>query len=68
MGDSLLGRVVDSNGKPLDTLGELKFEKRCPLAARPINPLEREPITEPLDVGVRAINALLTVGRGQRIG
>ncbi len=68
VGDSLLGRVVDSNGRPLDTLGELKFEKRSPLAARPINPLEREPITEPLDVGVRAINALLTVGRGQRIG
>jgi flagellum-specific ATP synthase len=68
VGDSLLGRVVDSNGRPLDSLGELKFEKRCPLAARPINPLEREPITEPMDVGVRAINALLTVGRGQRIG
>ncbi|HEX5485150.1 MAG TPA: flagellar protein export ATPase FliI [Limnobacter sp.] len=68
VGDSLLGRVVDSNGKPLDNLGELKFEKRCPLAARPINPLEREPIHEPLDVGVKAINALLTVGRGQRIG
>ncbi|MCQ8897758.1 flagellar protein export ATPase FliI [Limnobacter humi] len=68
VGDSLLGRVVDSNGRPLDSLGELQFEKRCPLAARPINPLEREPIHEHLDVGVRAINALLTVGRGQRIG
>jgi flagellum-specific ATP synthase len=68
VGDGLLGRVVDSNGRPLDGLGELKFDKRCPLAARAINPLERDPIHEHLDVGVKAINALLTVGRGQRIG
>ena len=64
VGDSLLGRVVDSNGRPLDTLGELKFEKRSPLAARPINPLEREPITEPMDVGVRAINASIGAAVG----
>ncbi|MDH4394277.1 MAG: flagellar protein export ATPase FliI [Limnobacter sp.] len=68
VGDGLLGRVVDANGRPLDGLGEVDYEKRCPLGARPINPLEREPISEPMDVGVRAINAMLTVGRGQRIG
>lgn len=68
VGDGLLGRVVDANGKPLDGFGPVDYEKRCPLAARPINPLEREPISQPLDVGVRAINAMLTVGKGQRIG
>jgi len=68
VGDGLLGRVIDATGRPLDGLGEIDYERRCPLAARPINPLEREPIHEHLDVGVRAINAMLTVGRGQRIG
>ena len=68
VGDGLLGRVVDASGRPLDRLGQLQFDKRLPLTARPMNPIEREPIKEPIDVGVRAINALLTVGRGQRIG
>lgn len=68
VGDMLLGRVVDSAGRPLDRLGPLGAVQRAPLAARPINPIEREPISVPLDVGVRAINALLTVGRGQRMG
>jgi flagellum-specific ATP synthase len=72
MGDSLLGRVVDPNGRPLDKLGPLEgsgapLEHR-PLMRRPINAMDREPVREPLDVGVRAINALLTVGRGQRMG
>lgn len=68
VGDGLLGRVVDANGLPLDGHGQINYDKRCPLGARPINPLEREPISTPLDVGVRAINAMLTVGKGQRIG
>jgi len=68
VGDALLGRVVDGAGVPLDGKGPLRGEQRAPLAGRPINPLERDPIREPLDVGVRAINALLTVGRGQRMG
>lgn len=67
MGEQLLGRVIDPNGKPLDKLGALDGEPR-PLARRPINAMDREPVREPLDVGVRAINALLTVGRGQRMG
>jgi flagellum-specific ATP synthase len=68
MGDLLLGRVIDSNGKPLDKLGPLESVEARPLMRRPINAMEREPVREPLDVGVRAINALLTVGRGQRMG
>lgn len=72
MGSALLGRVIDPNGRPLDgggafdgTAGSLLWQ---PIQARPINAMEREPVREPLDVGVRAINALLTVGRGQRMG
>jgi flagellum-specific ATP synthase len=68
VGEGQLGRVVDGAGRPLDGLGPLKAEREAPLANKPINPLDREPIREVLDVGVRAINALLTVGRGQRMG
>jgi flagellum-specific ATP synthase len=64
----LLGRVLDPNGRPLDKVGPLDAVTLRPLARRPINAMEREKIAEPLDVGVRAINALLTVGRGQRMG
>jgi len=67
VGEGLLGRVLDSEGEPLDGLGRLVCERR-PATSTPINPLARAPIKEPLDVGVRAINALLTVGRGQRLG
>lgn len=68
VGDALLGRVIDATGAPLDGLGPLYCEARTKLSGRPINPMQRAPIDEPLDVGVRAINALLTVGRGQRMG
>jgi flagellum-specific ATP synthase len=68
VGDGLLGRVLDGAGRPLDKLGPLCVQEQAPLQSRPINPIDREPITKPLDVGVRAINALLTVGRGQRMG
>jgi flagellum-specific ATP synthase len=68
VGDGLLGRVLDGAGNPLDGLGKVNTEKRAPLSARNINPLERAPIEEVLDVGVRAINSMLTVGRGQRMG
>ncbi len=68
VGDGMLGRVVDAAGRPLDGLGPLNFTREVPLAAEPINPLMRAPIDEVLDVGVRAINAMLTVGRGQRMG
>lgn len=68
VGDNLLGRVLDGTGHPLDDKGPLRAEKQVPLTGQPINPLSREPIHEPLDVGVGAINALLSVGRGQRMG
>ena len=67
-GAGLLGRVLDGAGQPLDSLGPLHCEDRIRLTPRPLNPLDRKPIREPLDVGVRSINALLTVGRGQRLG
>lgn len=68
VGPELLGRVIDGNGRPLDGLGPLNLAERVPLQSRPINPLTRAPITRTLDVGVRAINSLLPVGRGQRMG
>ncbi|MGF1842711.1 MULTISPECIES: flagellar protein export ATPase FliI [Vibrio] len=68
VGMELLGRVIDGVGNPLDGLGAIYTENRAPLNAVPINPLARKPISEPLDVGLKAINGLLTVGKGQRIG
>lgn len=68
IGDGLLGRVVDANGAPLDRHGSLHGVDMHPVNARPINAMEREPVRQPLDTGVRAINAMLTVGRGQRLG
>ena len=67
-GHELLGRVLAGNGQPLDGRGPLQTHESVALQSAPINPLERVPISQPLDVGVRAINALLTVGRGQRMG
>ncbi|AGP84818.1 flagellum-specific ATP synthase FliI [Alteromonas mediterranea] len=68
VGMGLLGRVVDGNGQPLDGLGEIDAEARAPTTRPPMNPLIRRPINAPMDVGVRAINALNTVGVGQRMG
>ncbi len=68
VGDELLGRVLDGAGNPLDNLGPLNTTHSAALKSRPINPLHRAPITEILDVGIRAINSMLTIGRGQRMG
>jgi flagellum-specific ATP synthase len=68
VGESLLGRVLNDAGEALDGKGPPHTTTQAPLIGRPINPLERDRIQEPLDVGVRAINALFTVGRGQRLG
>ena len=68
VGDQLLGRVIDASGKPLDGKGPLRCNNSLPLAGRSGNPLARWPIKDPLDVGVSAINAMMTVGRGQRLG
>jgi flagellum-specific ATP synthase len=66
--DSWLGRVLNALGEPLDTLGKLTGEVPLPSSPAPIHPLRRRPVEEPLDVGVRAINAMLTLGKGQRVG
>ncbi len=68
VGDAMLGRVVDGAGKPIDGLGPIRGAQTWPLAGKLQGPLDRGRVLEPLDVGVRAINGLLTVGKGQRIG
>ncbi len=68
VGDGLLGRVIDAAGNPLDGKGPVDCDEYLPLAGKASNPLARWSIDQPLDVGVAAINALLTVGRGQRLG
>ncbi|GHU06390.1 flagellum-specific ATP synthase [Betaproteobacteria bacterium] len=66
--ESLLGRVIDGAGRPFDGQGPIPADSLRPLHGRPVNPMTRAPIERALDVGVRCINALLTVGRGQRMG
>lgn len=68
VGPELLGRVIDGRGRPLDGKGPIHAKNKLPLQGKEINPLERRPIREVLDVGVRAINALTGIGRGQRMG
>lgn len=68
VGPELLGRVIDGLGRPLDGLGPLHASGQAPLYPPPMNPLARAPIETPLGTGVRAIDALLTAGRGQRLG
>lgn len=68
LGDGLLGRVVDAQGAPMDRMGPILDVVSLPLDRTPINAMDRAPVREMLDTGVRAINALLTIGRGQRIG
>jgi flagellum-specific ATP synthase len=68
VGEAMLGRVVDGAGLPIDGLGPIRGANRWPLAGVHQSPLDRGRVREPLDVGVRAINGLLTIGQGQRIG
>jgi len=65
--DNLLGRVVDGLGRPLDDKGEIWGENKLIYSAPP-HPLKRKPIREPLETGIRAIDGLITIGKGQRIG
>ena len=67
-GPQLLGRVIDGFGKPLDSLGQTGAKEPYDLYAPAPGPLDREPIGEPLATGIRAIDSLLTCGKGQRIG
>ena len=68
VGEALLGRIIDGAAQPLDGLGIPDCAARIRLTGVPINPLARAPISSPLDVGIRSINSLLTIGRGQRVG
>ena len=68
VGFGLLGRVLNGVGEPIDGKGALQTQAEVNLRGKPINPLHRHPISEHLDVGILSINALLTVGRGQRLG
>jgi len=68
VGTELLGRVIDGMGNPIDNKGPIRFEDEYPIYADPINPLDRGRITEPMDMGIRAINGLFTCGKGQRMG
>ncbi|BCR06635.1 flagellum-specific ATP synthase FliI [Desulfuromonas versatilis] len=68
VGDALLGRVVDAMGNAIDRSGCPSLDREMPLYALPAGPLERDKITQPLDLGVRAINSMLTCGVGQRMG
>ena len=68
VGPEVLGRVVDALGRPLDNRPMPPMADRWPLSGKEINPLARDPVAIPLDVGVRVINSCLTVGRGQRLG
>ncbi len=68
LGDGLLGRVVDAQGQPMDRMGPIADVVSRTLDREPVNAMDRAPVRDVLDTGVRAINALLTIGRGQRIG
>ncbi len=68
VGKALLGRVLDAFGRPIDGKGALVASARAPLYRSPSNPLTRQPISTPLGTGVRAIDGILTCGRGQRVG
>ncbi len=66
--DALLGRVLDGLGNPIDSLGEISADKYYSTGGKLINPLKRKPIDEPLSLGIRAVDGLITIGKGQRMG
>ncbi len=68
VGDGLLGRVIDGLGNPIDGKGPIRFDGEYPIYTNPKNPLLRKRISQPLDMGIRAISGLLTIGCGQRVG
>ncbi len=68
VGEQMLGRVLNGLGEPIDGLGNFQIDRNMPLCPDPIDPMMRERISQPLATGVRSIDAMLTVGRGQRIG
>jgi len=67
-GKALLGRVIDGLGNPIDGKGALFLSEAVPIYKDTVNPMKKKKITEPLDLGIRSINGLLTCGKGQRLG
>lgn len=68
VGPGLLGRVIDGLGAPIDDKGPIAVAEEYPIYALPVNPMKRRPIRNPLDLGIRALNGLVTCGEGQRVG
>ena len=68
VGNALIGRIIDGNGLPIDGKGPISAMTEYPLMGSPINPLERKRLNEPLDIGIRSINGLLSFAKGQRLG
>ncbi len=68
VGEGLLGRILGGTGEPIDRKGLINAETAYPLYTEPLNPMDRPRIAQPVDVGIRAINGCLTLGKGQRIG
>jgi flagellum-specific ATP synthase len=68
VGKALIGRIIDGNGLPIDGKGPISTGTEYPIMGTPINPLERKRLNEPLDIGIRSINGLLSFAKGQRIG
>jgi len=68
VGKGLLGRVFDGLGRPMDSQGALVSERDYPLYTEPPHPLLRQRVSEPIDVGIKAVNSILTLGKGQRVG
>ena len=66
--DGLIGRIIDGNGQPINGKGPIPFGVEYPMMGSPLNPLERRRLRESLDVGVRALNGLLSFAKGQRLG
>ena len=67
-GEALIGRIIDATGNPLDGGPMPDYTGEVPISGNPVNPLERPKIAEPIELGVKAIDGLLTLGKGQRIG
>ena len=68
VGKALIGRIIDGNGLPIDGKGPISTGTEYPIMGTPINPLERKRLNEPLDIGIRSINGLLSFAKGQRLG
>ncbi len=68
VGNQLIGRVLDGLGRPIDTLGDIRFSEFRSTRADAINPLKRKRISEPLALGIKSVDGFATVGKGQRMG